>query len=141
MNSVTKILSQPQKGLSLIEVALAILIVGISLVSLLSLQGVLSRGVFGAHTIIERIPYIKNYFVEADRDKLYTKEGVQQRKVEEPATTLHYTALAPVDTKKFKPYQHILIEKVEAEWTGIVGTKRETFIMFRFSPTAKVSQA
>ncbi len=134
---IIKIFFVHKKGLSLLEAMIAILIVGISVTSLLSLQGVLSRAVFGAHGIIDRIPYIKSMFVQADRDKLYEKEGIQERKIEDPVTTLRYSVAAPTDAQKFKAYPHLVIEHVEAQWPGLLGDQKETFTMFRFYPKEK----
>jgi prepilin-type N-terminal cleavage/methylation domain-containing protein len=134
LTKLRHILCRPQKGLSLIEVAVAILIVGVSITTLLSLQGILSRGVFGAHTLIERIPYIKNFFVEADRDMIYAKEGKAEKRLEDPPTTLRYSTATPTDAKKFQPFPHVLIEKVEAEWSYLGRTRKESFSMFRFYP-------
>lgn len=127
-------ISKRMQGLSLVEAMLAILVVGISLTALLSLQGVLSRNVFGLHALIDRMPYIKNMFVQADRDKLYTKQGIQEKKIEDPPTTLHYSTSKPSDGQKFKAYPNIMIEKVEAVWSSLRGTSRQTQIMFRFYP-------
>lgn len=130
-----------QKGLSLLEAMLAILIVGISVTSILTLQGVLSRGVFSAHALVDRIPYMKSMFAQADRDKFYEKQGPQEKKIEDPVTTLRYTVTTPSDAQKFKSYPHIVIEKVEAEWPSLVRDQKEVFIMFRFYPKEKEQPA
>jgi Tfp pilus assembly protein PilE len=122
------------QGLTLIEAMLAILIVGVSVTTLLSLQGVLSRGVFGAHGELLRLASITNLFVKADKDKLYSSEKSYTEKIEDPATTLTYTI------KPLKNFSHILVQKVEAQWTGILGKKRqEALVMLRFAPKVKKS--
>ena len=120
-------------GLSLIEVMLAVLILGISVTTLLSLQGILSRGVYTGHAFIIRIAHIRNYFVQADLDKLYEAEPPPKKVLIDPELTLTYRAEKPA-SKGLKSYQNILIERVEASWPTVFGQRNETFGMLRFAP-------
>lgn len=119
-------------GLSLLEALLAVLIVGVSVTTLLSLQGVLSRGVFTAHAFIERIPYIRSLFVQADKEKYYEGEKGHKKTIEIPALTMNYSVSKPTG-KKLKGFDNLLIEKVTAEWPTVFGNRTETFTMARFS--------
>ena len=56
-----------KSGLSLVEVIIAVLILGVATTSLLGLQGALIRGVFSAHALIDRLGFIRSFFVEVDK--------------------------------------------------------------------------
>ncbi len=118
-------------GFSLLEVLLAVLIVGVSVPVLLSLQGVLSRGVSTTHALIERIPYIRSYFVEADKEKLYEGEKFHKKVIEDPSLTMTYSAVKPT-SRKFRGFENLLLERVKAQWPTILGTRTETFTKVRF---------
>ncbi len=118
-------------GFSLLEVILAVLIVGVSVPVLLSLQGVLSRGVSTTHALIERIPYIRSYFVEADKEKLYESGRSYKKVIEDPSLTMTYSASKPT-SRKLRDFENLLLERVEAQWTTILGTRTETFTKARF---------
>lgn len=130
ISKIYKCLSDRKSGLTLIEVVLTILIVGISVTSILSLQGTLSRGVFSAHNMLERISYIKNMFVTADKDKLYTKDAPVEKKIEDPSLQISYSR----KKSPLKNFEHIIIEQVDAQWPSVLGTRKESFITFRFEP-------
>lgn len=130
MNKI-KFLNKKTDGLTLIETVLALLVIGISAITILSLQTVLSRGVFSSHAILERIYYINNLFVQADKEKLYDNEKPYEKKIDDPSLTLTYK------TKKFgkiKSYSfdNIIVEQVEAGWQDIFGMRKENIITFRF---------
>ncbi len=117
-------------GLSIIEVLLAVLIVGVSVTTLLSLQGVLSRGVYSAHALIIRLPFMRSYFVEADRDALYERTEPQKKTIEDPQTELTYS----VSRKPLKQFEHTVVEQVLAQWSMAFGTRKETVTRVKFVP-------
>jgi len=123
-------------GLSLIEVVLAILMIGISVITILSLQGTLTRGVFLSHAFIDRIAFIRSFFVEADRDKLFEDEKTHKKVIEVPQLSMTYKTIKPTG-KGLKGYKNLIIEQVEAEWPSPFGTKKETFNIVRSFPTVE----
>lgn len=129
-----------QPGLSLLEVMLAVLIVGISVISILSLQGKLSRGVYTAHAVIDRLPFIKSFFAEASREGFYKRESGEKRVLDNPSLTLDYAVGKP-SSKTLKQYQNIVIEQVKAEWPLFLGKRNETFGLVRFLPKASKKEA
>ncbi len=122
-----------RSGLSLVEVMLALLIVGVSVTTLLTLQGKLSRGVFFAHALIDRIPYIAGFFVTAERDKFYLDQKSQKKTIDDPELVMTYT-VSKSKNKSIAQFQQVIIEKVEAQWPTIMGTRKETFTQLRFVP-------
>ncbi len=129
-------MNKAKPGLSLVEVLIAVLMLGISVTTLLSLQGVISRGVFSVHATIDRIPYIRGFFIEADRDKLFKKDAPQTKKIENPDTRLRYSAETALP-KSLSAYKQLRLERVEAEWSTGFGTSKETFARLRFVPQAE----
>lgn len=122
-----------KRGLSIFEVMIAILIVGITVTSILALQGTLSRAVFTAHAFVDRIAFIKSFFVEADRDKLYEDDEPHKKVIETPQLTMTYKVTKPTG-KGLKTFKHIQVEQIDAEWPTVFGKRQETMGVLRFMP-------
>lgn len=123
-------------GLSILEVMLAILMVGISVTTLLSLQGILSRSVYTAHAFVDRIGYITSFLAEADRDKLFEEEKTQKKALEVPKLTMTYKVAKPVG-KGLKTIQNLIVEQIDAQWPTAFGERKETVGVLRFVPGKK----
>lgn len=126
-------MNRARPGLSLVEVLVAVLMLGISVTTLLALQGVLSRGVFSVHAAIDRLPFILNYFVEVDREKLFKQNAPQTKKIEFPSINLTYNitdAPSPLTAQ-------VKLEKIEAHWSTAFGTNTEAFARLRFVPSVE----
>lgn len=121
------------KGLTIFEVMLAILIVGITVTSLLSLQGALSRAVFTSHAFIDRLGFIKSFFVEADRDRLFEKDKAAKKVVDNPPLTMSYST-AKATSKGLSRFQMIEVETVTADYPTVFGSRTEKFALLRFLP-------
>ncbi|MBA3752207.1 hypothetical protein H0X06_05470 [Candidatus Dependentiae bacterium] len=132
-------MNRARPGLSLVEVLIAVLMLGISVTTLFSLQGVLSRGVFTAHALIDRIPYIRSFFVEIDRDQLFKRETVKSKTIEHPSLRMNYSIGAVAD-KSLTALKQLRLEKIEAEWPTPFGVKKETVARLRFVPQPEASQ-
>lgn len=122
-----------KQGLSLIEVMLAVLIVGISVTTLLALQGKLSRGVFLAHGIVERIPFIMSYFVSAEKERLFEDQKAHKKDIQDPELAMTYSA-SKATSRSLASFQHLVIEKIDASWPTVLGPRNETFAVLRFAP-------
>lgn len=120
-------------GLSLLEVMVAVLIVGMSVTSLLILQGKLSRGVFTAHALIDRIPFIGSFFASADRDKLYLNKKQHKKMNDDPELTMTYSVSKPT-SKPLASFSHLMVEKIDAQWPTVIGNRTETFAQLRCIP-------
>jgi hypothetical protein len=120
-------------GLSILEVMLALLIIGVSVTALLTLQGKLSRGVFFAHALIDRIPFITSFFVAADKDKLYLDKKAHKKVIEDPELSMTYAAATPSD-KALVPFKYLILEKIHAQWPTVMGSRSESCAMLRFVP-------
>lgn len=129
-------MNRARPGLSLVEVLVAVLIVGISVTTILSLQGVLSRGVFSVHATINRMPFIRSLFAEADRDKLFKNDDSHVKTIEHPAVRLTYSLEAKLP-KSLSAFKQLKLEKVEADWSTGFGTCKQVFTRLRFVPQAE----
>lgn len=131
---------QLQSGLSLLEVMLALLIIGISVTSILRLQAVLSRGVYASHAVIDRIPFIKSFFAEASREGFYKREKEEKRTIENPPLVLDYSVIKP-SSKTLKQFKNISIERIDAQWPLFLGKTSETYGLIRFIPKPAKKEA
>lgn len=125
-----------KNGLSIIEVVLSILIVGISVTTILGLQGVLSRSVFTGHAFIDRIGFITSFLTEADRDKAFDEEKGPTKVIEMPRLTMTYKVSKPAG-KGIKTMQNLFVETIEARWPTVFGERREMIGVLRFAPERK----
>lgn len=136
---ILKKISKPpslKKGLSILEVVIAILMVGISVTTLLGLQGILSRGVFTAHAFVDRIGYMTSFLTEADRDKAFEEEKAIKKVLETPKVTMTYKVSKPMG-KGLKTMKKLIVESIEAQWPTVFGERREAIGVLRFVPGKK----
>lgn len=121
-------------GFTLIETIIAVLIIGTSITVLFGLQSLLIKGVFFSHNIVERMIYIKNIFVKAEKDELYKKKEPTIKKISDPEMTLTYQAQELKDKKEFERFRYIVQEQVKAVWGNIFTKHQEIFVSFKFVP-------
>ncbi len=120
-------------GLSLMEVLLAVLIIGISVTGILSFQGTLSRSIFRAHGLIERMSFILSYFTQGDREQYFKQDKKQTKELKDPVLTLTYSVTKPT-SKELKDYDHLKLETVEATWPGVFSAQMHQYTQARFVP-------
>jgi hypothetical protein len=123
-------------GLSFVEVMAAVLIMAVAATTLLGLQGVLVRGVFSAHSVIERLGFIQSYVVIAQKDRLYEKTGPQTKVIEYPALTMVYQEKS-LTAKSLTKHTHLVVDQVDAEWPSPYRSRRDTFALIKFRPRKK----
>ena len=126
-------------GLSFVEVMIAVLIMGIAATTLLGLQGVLVKGVFSAHSFIERMGFIQSYLVSVEKNRLFEKSEPQKKVIEYPALTMTYQQ-KPLTAKSLTKHTHLVVDQVDAEWPSPYGTRRDTFSLIKFRPRKKAAQ-
>ena len=123
-------------GFSFVEVALAVLVLGIMLTAALALQNSSFTSILRYSEKLTRVLLLKEVLFDASfaraQNKPYDK---QEKKVTEPIeTTLNYS-IAPVNKNSpLKNFSTILIEKAEASWAGITRQNKETMITFVYKP-------
>ncbi len=122
-----------KSGLSFVEVIIAVLMLGIATTSLVGLQGVLIRGVFSAHALIDRLGFIRSYFVEIDRDRLFATATSPQKVIDDPSLVMNYSQKKPV-SKALASQTHLIVEHIEAQWPTPFGTRKDSFARVSFRP-------
>jgi len=115
------------------EVMLAVLMLGIAITSLTGLQSALFRGVFSSHALIDRLGFIRSFFVEIDKDRLFATGTPPQRKIEDPALVMNYTQ-KKLTTKALVTDTHLTLEHIEAQWPSPFGIRKDSFARISFRP-------
>ena len=121
-----------KSGISILEVVIAVLILAAAGTSLMGLQGTLIRGVSAAHGFIERLGFIRSFFVSRQKDQLF-KRAEQTFEQEEPPMIITYQIKRPVSPGLSKQ-EHLSIQEIKAQWQGSFGTKNRTFSRLHFNP-------
>lgn len=125
-----------RSGLTFIEVMAAVLILGVAVTTILGLQSVLVRGIFSAHSIIERIGFIQSYLVIAERDRLFEKAGPHKVVKDYPPLTMIYDQ-KPLSVKSLAKHVHLVVDQIQAQWPTPYGERRDTFALIKFRPRKK----
>lgn len=120
-------------GISLIEVMIAVLMLAAAAASLMGLQGTLFRGISTGHSFIERLGFIRSFFVVTQKEKRF-KSQEQESVHEDPPFTLRFQAKAPTSAGLAKQ-KHLVIQEVQAEWDDSFGTRVERFARVQFMPS------
>lgn len=123
-------------GISLIEVVIAVLMLGIATTSLLGLQGALLRGVFSAHLVLDRLSFIGSYFTEIEKEQLIQKNVSHTKRIDDPSLSLTF-ALKKTTSSGLSSHVHLIVEQVDAEWPTPFGVRKESFARLRFRPQKK----
>ncbi len=119
-------------GLTILEVVLAVIILAAAGTSLMGLQGVLLRGVAAAHGIIERLGFIRSFFVVAQKDRLF-KSVEQTSERDDPPMTLVYQQKKTV-SPGLSRQEFLFSQEVAAEWQGPFGQKKDIYARLHFAP-------
>ncbi len=120
-------------GLSLVEVVIAVLILGVATTSLLGLQCVLIRGVFSAHALIDRLGFVRSFFVEVDKDRLFATGTPPKKVLEDPILTMNYSQKKP-SSKALASHTYLVLEHIEAQWPTPFGARKDSFARLSFRP-------
>lgn len=123
-------------GISIIEVVIAVLILAAAGTALMGLQGTLIRGVSSAHGIIERLGFIRSFFVVGQKDQLF-KRAEQTSELEDPPMTMTYQKKKPVSPGLSKQ-EYLMSHEIEAQWEGPFGTKKGFYARLSFNPKERV---
>ncbi len=119
-------------GISILEVVIAVLILAAAGTALMGLQGTLIRGVSSAHGIIERLGFIRSFFVVGQKDQLF-KRAEQTSELEDPPMAMTYQVKKAVSPGLSKQ-EHLVAQEIQAEWEGPFGTKSSIFSRLHFNP-------
>lgn len=129
---------QQQDGLSLIEVMVAITIIGLALGSLITVQGrVLRRSIANARAV-EHILAVKNFFVEITR--LGDKEKPREKALPELDLRMQYKQEPIKPASVLAKLKNLVVERIEATWDFQGQSRQQAHYRFIVQPpTEKAS--
>lgn len=120
-------------GFSLIEVIIALLILGISSTVIFTMQHSMSRGVIRAHNLLDGLFLTKNLLTKIDEQQLSYKKDIKEE-IKQPPTTLTYQSLKPTAESALAPLHNLVLEQTGAHWQTIEGVQKITVVSLRFIP-------
>lgn len=115
--------------MSLIEVAIALLIISLSIPSIINLQIRLNRSVFNSYSSMEQIILMKNLYYTVSSQELYKEKKPYNEIVGFPPKSLQYIS------NKYENYDNLLLEKIT------INEGSEELVSFRFYPEPLPNQA
>ncbi len=123
---------QSVDGFSLIEVIIALLIMGLSIGTIFRFQSQLMIGTMQSHGFFERLPTIKNMFARAQENTWYESPVPIVVKDEPTDTQLTYE-VKKLATGSLAALPNLMLEQVHAEWPGYLAPRTAELITFRFN--------
>ncbi len=129
-----------KRGFSLIEAVIAIAVMGILLVSILSLQNNAFRSDITYNAQLERILLLKNvlYSPEMFREE-HDKEFEKKQNIDAPKTEIKIDSfdLKDLPNKLLKKLMYVKKIIIEATWEGLFGKENEQLLFFKFNKPIK----
>jgi len=129
-----------KRGFSLIEAVIAIAVMGILLVSILSLQNNAFRSDITYNAQLERILLLKNvlYSPEMCREE-HDKEFEKKQNIDAPKTEIKIDSfdLKDLPNKLLKKLMYVKKIIIEATWEGLFGKENEQLLFFKFNKPIK----
>ncbi len=126
-------------GFMLLEVLIALAIVGIALTPILGLQSNILRSIVHITARIERFFLAEDFFLQSRAAflKQESNETKQDKKVANPPTTLTYAAKPIKEEGAFKLLPGIIQEETEYQWQEGNAKQRDMFISYVYKPRKK----
>src|SRR5262249_35030348 len=113
-------------GFTLVEVLLAMAIIGLVLTPIFAIQLGVMRANARASQALSRIFLAKQFLVESEFQlKPEDQEKRIEKKIEKPAMTLIYELKRIPENSALKKFKNILIQSVLMQWVDRQGKKRQ----------------
>lgn len=130
-------MNHAKSGITIIEVVVAVLMLAAAGTTLMGLQGTLLRGISESHGFLERLGFIRSFFVVTHKNQQF-KRAEQTATLEDPS--LRYTyQLAPTTSPSLSSQKQVEVQRVEAEWLDPFGTRVERFARLQFTPRKELA--
>lgn len=129
-------LGQKHLGFTLIEVLLALAIIGIVLTPIFVIQSIVLRRTSSGAQLFSRIVQAKDLLVDQQFENIQEVQPANaERKITNPATTLIFSSKKVPENSALKKFKHITIDTVTMQWTGVGNKKRqEKLVTFTYRP-------
>lgn len=127
------------QGLTLIEVMLALFIVGALLTTLFMTENVVFTRIVNYSSRIDHIFLLKQRLFQAafDRAQGGDEKTKHQEATNKPENALVYEEKKPSQNSALKDFESIVIEYVSSSWTDIMGKQKEVIINLIYKPEKK----
>lgn len=123
-------------GFTLIEVLLALAIIGMVLTPILLIQQIVLRRSSSSANLFSRIIQAKDFLIDQQFENIQESQDVTaEKKITNPATTLIFNSKKLPENSSLKKFKHIKIDSVTMQWTAEQNKKRkEKLVTFSFKP-------
>ena len=126
--------------MTLIEVLLAVAIIGLSLAPLFILQDKVSFGVTKYSHHIDLLLRARQFFIESSQQVAKnTTLLVLEKKIKRPPAVLTYEMKPIADDSPLKKFKHLYIEQVSMAWDEGRRKRKDVLATFCFRPEVKTS--
>lgn len=127
--------SRNKSGFTLIEVLLALAIIGIVLTPIFLIQSAVLRRTSAGAQQFSRIIQAKDFLVDQQFENMQeTQASTAERKITNPPTTLAFSSKKIPENSALKKFKHIMIDSVTMQWTEQNKKRQEKLITFSFKP-------
>lgn len=124
-----------KKGFTLVEVIIAIAIVGMMMTSIFALLNSAFRSTYETNSLITRIFYIKNSFFSPEDQNAIQKDPSKEitKKIENPATAIIFKATKPKNKFIENNFKNSYLITATGKWEALK-TEEESIIGFKYIP-------
>ncbi len=126
-----------KSGFTFIEVVIAVMIIGMVLTSLFSLQTALFDSTFNNYSKISRIFFIKNLFFNFEAREKLNKNKILKKELKDPLTKLTFELKNLNEKSQIKKFENISLLKSSASWRGLVRQQEESMIYYIYQKAKK----
>lgn len=124
------------QGFTFIEVALAVLMLGIMLTAALGLQQSSFTSILKYSERLQHILLLKNVLFDAAFARAQN-QGYDHLEKKEDETSLHYATKKISENSSLRTFENVFIETAQTTWAGVLRTTTESLIHFVFKPAKK----
>lgn len=122
-------------GFTLIEVLLALAIIGMVLTPIFLIQQMVLRRSSAGANLFSRIIQAKDFLIDQQFENMQeTQASTAERKITNPPTTLTFSSKKIPENSALKKFKHIMVDSVTMQWTEQNKKRQETLVTFSFKP-------
>lgn len=132
--------SKNKQAFTLIEVLIALAIIGIAFGPIYFAQGTIFKRIVNSVAAIERMFIAYDFFVDKQRDDQIGDKRVTET-VDNPKTDMAYQMTPmPKESVLSKTCNHLFVQKASWKWRDVNVSYQDTFVSIIFNPPPKKEQ-